>query len=547
MKKPKSSAIFDDKDYPISHIRQMMVAGTGADIEELKEKPLIAVANSHTEMNPGHMHLNTLANKVKEGIHAAGGIPYEFNVPAPCDGMTEGHEGMRYILPQRELIADTVETYIRSMLFDGVVMIASCDKIIPGMIMAAARLDLPTIFLTGGPSAWNIRFMSGSTDSVRFLDYQDKRLRRSTSVLASCGACEIMGTANTFQCLVETLGLTLPGTANIPAFHPDKQVAARHSGKRIVAMVEEGLNTRKILTARALENAIMMDLAIGGSTNAALHLPAIAHELEIDMPLSRFNDYNKQIPTLLSISPNGPHGVIDLYGAGGIPAVMKSLKAHLNLDALNVSGKTIGQIAEDAEIIDSQVIRSTEAPYIPEGGTVVLFGNLAPEGAVVKQSAVQPEMLVFSGTARIMESEAEALAALRDQSINEGDVIVIRNEGPKGGPGMPETLAVTMALTSARFKRVALVTDGRFSGATAGPCVGHVSPESFAGGPIAALKDGDIIDIDIPARKINVQLSPAELLQRLQNYQPKQRPVPPGFMKRYVKLVSSAARGAVLE
>ena len=524
-----------------------MVAGTGADIDELKGKPLIAVANSHTEMNPGHMHLNNLAVKVKEGIHASGGIPYEFNVPAPCDGITEGHEGMRFILPQRELIADTVETYVRSMLFDGVVMIASCDKIIPGMIMAAARLDLPTIFLTGGPSAWHIRYMPGPTDSIRNTDYQDKRKRRATSKLASCGACEIMGTANTFQCLVESMGLTLPGSANIPAFHPDKLVAARRSGKRIVEMVEEGLNAGKILSEAAMENSVMMDLAIGGSTNATLHLPAIAHELQIDMPLSRFNDYNKKIPTLLSIAPNGPHGVIDLYGAGGIPAVMKSLKTHLNLEALNVNGQTLAQITEEAEIIDDQVIRSVDNPYIPEGGTVVLFGNLAPEGSVIKQSAVKDDMLVFSGKARVMNSEAEALAAFREKSINEGDVIIIRNEGPKGGPGMPETLAVTMALNAARFEKVALVTDGRFSGATSGPCVGHVSPEAAVGGPIAALKDGDIIDIDIPGRKINVQLSDEEIQSRLENREPDVRSVPPGFMRRYVKHVTSAARGAVME
>ncbi len=492
MKKLKSTPIFDDRDFPINIIRKSMISGTGADLEELEGKPMIAVANSHTELNPGHMHLNVLADRVKEGIHAAGGIPFEFNVPAPCDGIAEGHEGMRFILPQRELIADTVETHVRSMLFDGMVLIASCDKIIPGMIMAAARLDLPAIFLTGGPSAWRNRFTGSSSDS------SGKRQGRSGSIFASCGACEIMGTANTFQCMAEVLGLTIPGSANVPGFHTDKLILARQSGRRIVAMVEEDLTARKILTAGAIDNAVKMDLAIGGSTNSALHLPAIAHELGISLPLERFNEYNREIPTLLSISPNGPHGVIDLYEAGGIPAVMKMLADDLDLDALNVTGKTLREIVSEAEVFDESVIRPRDKPYLPEGGTVILFGNLAPEGAVVKQSAVEPDMLTFAGKARVMDSESDALKALREGNIKEGQVVVIRYEGPRGGPGMPETLAVTMALRSSGLNRVALITDGRFSGATSGPCIGHVSPEAYAGGPIAALRDGDEIAIDIP-------------------------------------------------
>jgi dihydroxy-acid dehydratase len=540
MKKLKSAPIFDDRDFPINIIRKSMVSGTGADLEELKGKPIIAVANSHTELNPGHMHLNVLADRVKEGIHAAGGIPFEFNVPAPCDGVTEGHEGMRFILPQRELIADTVETHVRSMLFDGMVLIASCDKIIPGMIMAAARLDLPTILLTGGPSAWRNRFRGSSLDSGR-------RQRRSDSIFSTCGACEIMGTANTFQCMAEVLGLTIPGSANVPAFHTDKLILARQSGRRIVAMVEEELTARRILTAAAIDNAVKMDLAIGGSTNAALHLPAIAHELGITLPLERFNEFNREIPTLLSISPNGPHGVIDLYEAGGIPAVMKMLADELELEALNVTGKTFREIVSEAEVYDERVIRPKDKPYLPEGGTVILFGNLAPEGAVVKQSAVQPDMLTFTGTARVMDSEADALKALREGDIKEEQVVVIRYEGPRGGPGMPETLAVTMAIRSSGLKRVALITDGRFSGATSGPCIGHVSPEAYVGGPIAALRDGDEIEIDIPGRRIDVKLTEGEMEKRMRGFVPVEHDVPAGFMRRYVKYVSSAARGAILE
>jgi dihydroxy-acid dehydratase len=533
MKKPKSLPLLDDKDFPINRIRQTMVRGTGTDIEELRGKPMIAVVNSHTELNPGHMHLGLLAEKVKNGVHAAGGIPFEFNVPAPCDGMAEGHEGMRYILPQRELIADMVETHVRSMIFDGMVMIASCDKIIPGMIMAAARLDIPTIFLTGGPSTWHRRLVGEN--------------KPGGGNIASCGACDIMGTANTFQCMAEVLGLTIPGSANVPGFHTDKLLYARQTGKRIVQMVEEGLTARKILTAKALENAVIMDLAIGGSTNSTLHLPAIAHELGLTLPLSRFNELNRKIPTLLGIRPSGPHEILDLYAAGGIPAVMKVLADDLNLEALTVTGQTFAEVVKAAQVMDETIIPPRDKPYLPEGGTVILFGNLAPDGAVVKQSAVDPGMRTFTGQARVMDSEAEALQAFREKVIQEGDVIVIRYEGPKGGPGMPETLAVTMAIMTSGLKRVALVTDGRFSGATSGPCVGHVSPEAYVGGPIAALRDGDRIEIDIPNRKIEVKLSDEEIRQRLQGFKPIKKDVPPGFMQRYIKYVGSAAKGAILE
>lgn len=533
MKKLKSLPLLDDRDFPISMIRRMMVRGTGTDIEELKDKPMIAVVNSQTELNPGHMHLGRLAEKVKNGIHAAGGIPFEFNVPAPCDGMAEGHEGMRFILPQRELIADMVETHVRSMIFDGMVMLASCDKIIPGMIMAAARLDLPTIFLTGGPSAWQRRLVGEN--------------RPDSSNIASCGACDLMGTANTFQCLAEVLGLTIPGSANVPGFHTDKLLFARQAGQRIVAMVEEGLSARKILTADSLENAVIMDLAIGGSTNSTLHLPAIAHELGLTLPLSKFNELNRKIPTLLSIRPSGPHEIIDLYAAGGIPAVMKVMAGDLHLEALTVLGRPWKEVVEEAAVLDRTVIPSRDEPYLSEGGTVILFGNLAPDGAVVKQSAVDPEMRTFSGQARVMDSEAEALKAFREGTIKEGEVIVIRYEGPKGGPGMPETLAVTLALTTSGFKRVALITDGRFSGASSGPCIGHISPEAYVGGPIAAVRNGDIIEIDIPNRKIELKLPEEEIRRRLKGFKPLQRSIPRGFMERYVKYVGSAAQGAILE
>lgn len=547
MKKPQSKVIFDDKDFPISLIRQNFFCGTGYSIEELKNKPLIGIVNSQTDINPGHRHLDDISKRVREGVHARGGIPFEFSVPAPCDGMTEGHEGMRFILAQRDLIADIVETHVRSMRYDGLVCIASCDKIIPGMIMAVGRLRMPALFITGGPNAWQIRFKSSMKGQVDHKYYDDLLDKFATATCATCGSCELMGTANTMQCLTEALGLSLPRSANVPAYHVEKLSFARTAGMRIVEMIEEDVTADKILTMKAIENALIVDLAIGGSTNTALHLPAIARACSLDLPLSRFNDFNKIIPTLCGISPSGPYGITDLYVAGGIPAVMKRLADDLHTDALTVSGQSIGDIIHAAQILDEKVIPPKSSPFLPEGGTVVLFGNLAPEGAVVKQSAVAKEYLCFTGKARVFGSEQDCLAAIREKSINSGGVVIIRNEGPKGGPGMPETLAVTMGIELSGIKDVALITDGRFSGASAGPCIGHVSPEAHVGGPIAALMDGDEITIDIPGRKLEVKLAESELKKRLKQWKPPARDIPNGYMRRYVKLVSSAAQGAVLD
>jgi dihydroxy-acid dehydratase len=547
MKKRISQDIFDENDFPISQVRRNVLSGTGADIEEYQDKPLIAVANSATDINPGHMHLGGLAARVKDGINAGGGIPFEFNVPAPCDALAEGNEGMRYVLPQRELIADTVETHIRSMRFDAVVMIASCDKIIPGMLMAAARLDLPTIFLTGGPSAMAVRHTSSYKGSVSPNDYTEMADKMTCMKSASCGSCEIMGTANTFQCLAEAVGLALPGSAVVPAFHADRGRFARWTGLRVVEMVNEELTANKILTRQSLENAIMISQAIGGSTNATLHLPALAHELGLDIGLADFNRLGKKIPTLLSIAPNGPHGVLDFYAAGGVPAVMKRLEKDLHLDVLACTGKKLVNHLAESQKGDTTVIPERHKAHRAEGGTVALFGNLAPEGCVVKQSAVADEMRVFSGPARVFESEHEALTALREKTINEGEVLVIRNEGPKGGPGMPETLAVTMNLSMSDYQKVAMITDGRFSGASAGPCIGHVSPEAADGGPIAAIRNGDTIAIDIPQRTISIDLTEQEIHSRLGEVEVQRRELPNGYMRRYVKLVNSAAKGAYLD
>jgi dihydroxy-acid dehydratase len=545
MKKPNSQDIFRMTDGPMSLVRRTICMGTGMDIDELSVKPMIAVANSLTDINPGHNHLRMIADRVKEGVHAAGGIPFEFNVPAPCDGFTEGNEGMRYVLAQRDLIADMIEMHVRSMRYDGLVMIASCDKIIPGMIMAAARLNLPSIFLTGGPNVMQIRF-DAKMKGIGHEAYDDLIDKLKTVTCASSGSCEVMGTANTFQSLTEAFGLSLPGSASVPSYHAEKLRFARKVGKRIVEMVEEECFIDKILTRKAIENAVMIDLAIGGSTNAALHIPAIARQVGIDLPLSIFNDFNGKIPTLCGISPSGPFGIQDLYMAGGIPAVMKVLAEDLHLDALNVSGAMIGEIVKEAVVRDTRVIRDKEDPYLPEGGTAALYGNLAPEGAVVKQSAVAADMRVFTGRARVFESESDCLAAINAGKIQEGEIIIIRNEGPKGGPGMPEMLAATMALGLTGKSRVALITDGRFSGGTQGPCIGHVSPEASEGGPIAALQDGDEITIDIPAKNLAVKLTDDQIRNRLKTRRPIERKIRPGYMERYVKYVSSASRGAVL-
>ena len=545
--KRKSSVIFDERDFPINIVRRTIFQGTGTDIDEAKEKPIIAVASSQTDINPGHMHLQGLAARVKEGVHAAGGLPFEFNVPAPCDGITEGHDGMRYVLAQRDLIADMIETHVRSMRYDGIVFIAGCDKIVPGMLMAAARLDLPAIFLTGGPNSWAIRFRPGMKDSVDHKSYDDLMDKAACATAATCGSCEVMGTANTMQCVAEALGMTLPGSANVPAFHSDKLMYARNTGKRIVEMVGEGLNARQILTKDACLNAVMVDLAIGGSTNSTLHLPAIANALDLDLPLSVFNDYNKKIPTLTSIAPNGPHGVPDLYMAGGVMGVMKELEEDLFTGALTVTGASLEEVLVFAQVRDQSVIRPKSKPFKKEGGTVILYGSLAPDGAVVKQSAVSKSMLTFTGKARVFESESDALTAIREKTIQEGDAVIIRYEGPKGGPGMPETLAVTMGLDLAGYENVGLVTDGRFSGATSGPCIGHVSPEAAAGGPLALVENGDEIVIDIPNRRLDLAVDPAELEKRKAEWRPVEKNIPSGYMRRYARLVSSAAKGAVLE
>ena len=548
MKKPRSQPLFDTSDFPICVARHGCIEGLGFEMEDLKQKPIIGIANSPTDINPGHIHLKNIAEKVKEGVFMGGGIPMEFSVPAPCDVLTEGNSGMRFILAQRDLIADIIETHCRSMQYDALVMIASCDKIVPGMVMAAARLNLPAIFVTGGPSAFNIRFNPRQKEkrSISNLDYEDALGKAATITVATCGSCEVMGTANTMQSVVEAMGLTIPGSSSVPAYHSKKLMFARSSGKRIVSMVEEELTIRKLVSMKSLENALMVELAMGGSTNAALHIPAIAHNFGIEFPLSKFNDFSKKIPTLCKLMPNGPDGMIDFYMAGGVPAVIKVLSEDIHLDAQTAIGMSWADMMPFVSVKDPAVIPDKTNPFYPEGGTVILYGNLAPEGAVVKQSAVARDMLKFKARARVFESEEDCLASIREKDIRENEILVIRNEGPKGGPGMPETLAATMGLSALGLKKAALITDGRFSGGTEGPCIGHVSPEAYDGGPIALVKDGDEITIDIPGRKIELHVSDEDLKKRKAAWLPFRRELPDGFIQRYVKYVCPASKGAVL-
>ena len=544
--KPRSSYMVVDRDLPGGVLKLSILRGIGVKEKEMMKKPVIAIANSHSELNPGHRHLRELAAAVKEGVLMAGGLAFEFNVPAPCDALGNGNSGMRYVLAQRDLIADLVETHVRSQWFDGMVTLSSCDKINPAMLMAAGRLNIPSICVPGGFGVWGIRFAPDEKPSTDQADYDAFSDKLSTFRLSSCGSCEVMGTANTVQCLMEALGMALLGSAAMPAFHSLKPVKAREAGSRIVEMVRENFVPAKIMTRAALENAVMVDLAIGGSTNSCLHLPAIARMLGIELPLSVFNEFNRGVPTLLSINPSGPHGMLDLFRAGGVPAVMKVLAPLLHLDCLTASGKTLGEELSKVKLSGNGVIRSLEKPFHPEGGTVVLSGNLAPEGAVVKQSAVAEDMKVFEGAALVCEGEDEAVRALTGGKLKSGMVLVIRYEGPKGGPGMPELLTVTTMLEALGMHKVALVTDGRFSGATRGPCIGHVSPEAYVGGPLAAVRDGDRIRIDIPGREIEIKLSEQELKARLSGFKPVEKPAI-GYMSRYRKLVGSAAQGAVLE
>ena len=521
------------------------------------KKPFIGVVNSFTNVVPGHAHLNQVADAVKAGIVSAGGVPFEFNTIGICDGIAMGHSGMRYSLPSRELIADSVEVMVQAHRFDGIVLITTCDKITPGMLMAAARLNIPAIMVTGGP------MLSGSykgkkvgTDSmfeaigkVAAGKMNEEELRCLEDVACpTCGSCNGMFTANTMACVTEALGMSLPGCATPPAVSAKRSRIAKATGERVVGLVKEDLKPRDILSSDSFENAIMVDMALGGSTNTVLHVTAIANEAGVDLPLSAFDKLSRRVSHICSMIPSGPYDMKELDEAGGIPAVMKQLETKLHLDAVTVTGKTVKENIASAVVLNPEVIRPLDNPVHKEGGIAVLTGNLAPDGAVVKAAGISANMMVHQGPAKTFDSEEDAMKAILNKKIKKGDVVVIRYEGPKGGPGMREMLSPTATIAGMGLSEsVALITDGRFSGATRGPCIGHVSPEAAVGGPIGLLKDGDIIEIDVPKRKLSVKLSDAELAKRAKSWTPREPNVKTGYLARYSQLVQSAHKGSVLK
>jgi len=520
------------------------------------DKPFIAVVNSFTTVVPGHAHLNQVADVVETGIASAGGMPFEFNTIAICDGLAMGHEGMRYSLPSREIIADSIELMVQAHRFDGMVLVTNCDKITPGMLMAAARLNIPSMVVTGGPMLSGTykgrkvgtASMFEAVGEVAAGKMSEEELKMLEDVACpGCGSCNGMFTANTMACVTEALGMSMPGCATPPAVSASRLRIAKESGERVVELMREDLKPLDVMTLEAFENAIMIDMALGGSTNTVLHLLAIAGEAEVPLSLSLFDELSRRVPHLCNMVPSGPYTMEDLDAAGGIPAVMNELRSFIHLDAMTVTGKTVGENTEEAVVFDANVIRPLTDPVHREGGIAILRGNLAPNGAVVKATATSPKMLVHIGSARVFDSEEEAMRAILNKRIREGDVVVIRYEGPKGGPGMREMLSPTATIAGMGLSEsVALVTDGRFSGATRGPCIGHVSPEAAEGGPIAALRNGDIVEMDIPKRKLNVELSDEELRNRLRLWKPRELEVGRSYLARYSQLVQPAHVGAIL-
>ena len=521
------------------------------------DKPFIAIANSYTTVVPGHMHLNRLAEFVKAGIRAAGGVPFEFNTIAICDGLTMGHKGMHYSLPSRELIADSIEVMVEANRFDGIVLLTNCDKITPGMLMAAARLNIPSIVVTGGPMLSGI-FRGKRVDVTSIFEAVGEVAAGKMSMeelkmvedyaFPGCGSCNGMYTANSMACITEALGLSMPGCATALAVSSAKLRIAKESGEKIVDLVKRDLRPSDILRLEAFENAIMVDMALGGSTNTVLHLKAVAKEAGVDLPLSLFDDLGRKTPHLCDMRPSGPYDLQELDAAGGIPAVMKELKPLIHLEPITVTGKTVGDNIKDAAVYDRRVIKTLENPVHKEGGIAILTGSLAPRGAVVKATAISPNILVHKGPAKVFDSEEEAMSAILGGEIEKGDVIVIRYEGPKGGPGMREMLSPTAAVAGMGLSdSVVLVTDGRFSGATRGPCIGHVSPEAAEGGPIAVVEDGDEIEVDVPRRILNILLEEDELEARLERWKPRPPRVEKGYLRRYSMLVRSADEGGTFK
>ncbi|HHY59455.1 MAG TPA: dihydroxy-acid dehydratase [Clostridia bacterium] len=535
-----------------------LLKALGLTDEEIR-RPLIGIVNSFNEIVPGHMHLRQIAEAVKAGVRMAGGTPIEFPTIAVCDGIAMNHEGMRYSLASRELIADTIEIMVRAHAFDALVFIPNCDKNVPGMLMAAARLNLPSIFVSGGPmlpgeyrgQKLTVNSMFEAVGRVAAGTMTMEELHEiEEAACPTCGSCAGMFTANSMNCLTEVLGMGLPGNGTIPAVYSARLRLAKEAGVKVMELLARDIRPLDIMKPEAFRNALAVDMALGCSTNTALHLPAIAREIGMKLDLALINEISQKTPHLCKLSPAGEATVDDLHRAGGVPAVMKELADHGLLDdsLMTVTGRTIKENLKDVVVLDRSVIRSVEDPYSRDGGLAVLWGNLAPDGAVVKRAAVDPAMLVHEGPARVFDSEEEAVAAILGKQVRPGDVVVIRYEGPKGGPGMREMLTPTSALCGMGLDdKVALITDGRFSGASRGAAIGHVSPEAALGGPIALLQDGDRIRIDIPNHSLNVLWDEGELAARRAQWQAPAPRIKTGYMARYAKMVTSASTGAIVD
>jgi dihydroxy-acid dehydratase len=520
-------------------------------------KPFIAVATSRTDIVPGHIHMGRLERFIERGICAAGGVPFFFGIPAICDGIAMGHNGMKYSLASRELIADMVETIVKAHCFDGLVCLTNCDKITPGMLMSIGRLNIPSIVVTAGPMIsgnYKGRRLSLVKDTFEAVGKfkkgdisQDELCNLEMCACPGAGSCQGLYTANSMACITEALGMSVPGCATALAVMAKKDRIAQESGEKIVNLVRRNVLPRTIMRREAFENAIKIDMALGGSTNTVLHLLAIAREFEVSLNIDEFDKISRSTPHITNILPGGEHFMEDLEYAGGIPAIMKRMKNALN-DVMTTSGKLISQIANDAQVLDDNIIRDMKNPYHHEGGIAVLKGNLAPEGSVVKQTAVSAKMMQFTGKAKVFESEEVCMQAIMAGKIKKGDCIVIRYEGPKGGPGMREMLSPTAAIVGMGLADdVALITDGRFSGGTQGPCIGHIAPEAQAGGVIAIVQDGDEITIDIPKRRLELKVDDAEIKSRMSKWRAPETKEKEGYLARYAKFVSSASEGAVLK
>lgn len=535
-----------------------LLRATGYSDKEI-EKPWVGVVNSFNEIIPGHRHLRQIADAAKQGVYAGGGTPFEFPTIGVCDGIAMNHIGMKYSLPSRELIADSIEIMAKGHQFDALVMIPNCDKIVPGMLIAAARLNIPTIVVSGGPmlaGRWqgervDLKTVFEGVGSVAADKMSEEELKGLEKYACpTCGSCAGMFTANTMNCITEALGIGLPGNGTIPAVMGERVALARKAGEQVLELIKQDIRARDIITEDSVRNALAVDMALGGSTNTVLHISAVAHAADVDLSLDTFDEISKEVPHLCSMSPAGQHFIEDLYYAGGIQAVMKELAAgdKLNLDVITATTSNLGTNLSKAENLDREVIRPLDNPYHEQGGLAILKGNIAPKGSVVKQSAVAPEMMEHSGPARVFNSEEEANEAIMQGDINEGDVVVILYEGPQGGPGMREMLSPTSALAGMDLdKSVALLTDGRFSGASRGAAIGHISPEAAAGGPIAVIEEGDIIEIDIPERSLNLKISDEEIKERLNKWQPVEPPITEGYLNRYRKFVTSADTGAIFK